>query len=198
MHSFLPLLPNPPRPKSGHHLETFSRAGHHLVLRENLGERFLCLVKRKRREQCNMLCMSLQSRCSPSRTVILALTPIHAHTHTYIISFFCPHPEFAPTESNPISLALPQSTQNNTRSSRQLGAPRLPLAHDLWTCLLRCRNDAPLHPALRPRQTRNNLPRIPSPIGRDDCSGHAHQQDGSCITPSVRPNAGSALGDFDG
>lgn len=175
MHSFLPLLPNPPRPRSSHHLEMFSRVDNHLVLRENLGERFLYLVKRRRREQCSMLCM-----------------------FTRIISFFCPPPKYAFTECNSISLTLPQPTQNNTRSSRQLGPSRLPLAHDLWPRLLRRRNDAPLHPALRPRQTRNNLPRIPSPIGRDDCSGHAHQQDGSCITPSVRPNAGPALGDFDG
>lgn len=128
------------------------------------------------------------------RTIILGS---HAHTHTYHILLPSP-PKCAFTECNPISLTLPQPTQNNTRSSRQLGPPGLPLAHDLWPRLLRCRNDAPLHPALRPRQTRNNFPRIPSPIGRDDCSGHAHKQDGSCTTPSVRPNAGPALGDFDG
>lgn len=120
---------------------------------------------------------------------------LYVHTYHILLPSL---PKCAFTECNPISLTLPQPTQNNTRSSRQLGPPRLPLAHDLWPRLLRRRNDAPLHPALRPRQTRNNLPRIPSPIGRDDCSGHAHQQDGSCITPSVRPNAGPALGDFDG
>lgn len=200
MHSFLPLLPNPPRPKSSHHLKMFSRAGHHLVLRENVGERFLYLVKRRRREQCNMLCMFLHSLCSAFRTIRTIILGSHAHNtyiHTYHILLPSP-PKCAFTECNPISLTLPQPTQNNTRSSRQLGPPGLPLAHDLWPRLLRCRNDAPLHPALRPRQTRNNFPRIPSPIGRDDCSGHAHKQDGSCTTPSVRPNAGPALGDFDG
>ena len=155
----------------------FSRGGHHLVLHENLGERFLCLVKRRRRGQCNMLCMLLPL------PVPLDDNILGSHANAYF--FLHPYHLNMPHRKQPHLTNFSQLPQNNTRPSRQLGPPRLPLAHDLWPRLLRRRNDAPLHPALRPRQTRNNFSRIPPSIGRNDCSGDAHQQNGSCITPSV-------------
>lgn len=120
MHSFLPLLPNPPRPKSRPHLKMFSRAGHHLVLRENLGERFHYLVKRRRREQCNMLCMFLHSRCSAFRTIraVILGSHVHRHTYTHFISFFHPRPNVPSPRMRPhiTNLASINAEQHSIKS----------------------------------------------------------------------------------
>lgn len=92
----------------------------------------------------------------------------------------------------------PTSFQNNARPSRQLGAPRLPLAHDLRPRLLRRRNDAPIHAALRPRPTGHNLPSLAAPIRRHDRRRYPNEQNGARVTAGVRSDAGSAVGDFDG
>lgn len=79
----------------------FSREGHHLVLRGNLGERFLCLVKRRKREQCNMLCMFLPLPCSCSPLgLYLSLSPTQPHTHAHILFLSLP-PNCSPTERQP-------------------------------------------------------------------------------------------------
>ena len=76
---------------------------------------------------------------------------------------------------NPKILLTRLVTQNNSRPNSKLGPPRLPMAPHLRPRLLRNRNDAPLHPTLRPRPAGNNLPRLSAAIRRHDRSGDINQ-----------------------
>lgn len=84
--------------------------------------------------------------------------------------------------------------QYKPRCRRQLGSPGLPLASLLRPRLLRHRNDAHLHAALRPRPTGHHLPRLPSPGRRHDCGRDRDEQDGAGGAPVLRPDAGPEMG----
>lgn len=88
--------------------------------------------------------------------------------------------------------------QDDSRPNRQLGSPILPLAHDLRSCLLRRRNDAFVHPALRPRSHGHHFPCLAPPVGRHDRRRHPDQQDGARAAPGLRPDARAALGHLHG
>ena len=86
------------------------------------------------------------------------------------------------------------SLQDHARPNRQLGASELAVAHDLWSRLLRRRNDASLHASLRSRSAGYNFPRFASTVRRYDRSRNPHQQDGSGAETGVRPDARSPVG----
>ena len=120
-------------------------------------------------------------------------TPCKSQTFPPSPSLPTPHPP-----NQPVSPDRLTPHQNNNGPNSQLGAPRLPLAHDLRPRLLRHRNDAPLNATLRPGPAGDNFPRLAAPIGRHDRRRHADQQDGPRPPAGVRPDARSALGDFHG
>lgn len=64
---------------------------------------------------------------------------------------------------------------HDLRSDRQLGKARLAMAHDIRSRLLRCRNDASLHTALRSGSTGYNLPCFTEAVRCHDCGGHVDE-----------------------
>lgn len=73
------------------------------------------------------------------------------------------------------------------RAPAERPAPaELPVAHDLRPGLLCGGDDAHGRAALRHGPLRRGLPRQPTPVRRDDCGRHAHQQDGP-RAPQGRP-----------
>ena len=69
------------------------------------------------------------------------------------------------------------------------------MATVIRTSLLCHRNDARINAALRSRPARDHLSRFTSPSRCADCRGYRHKQNGSRVETSIRPNAGSEMGD---
>src|SRR5262247_725640 len=82
---------------------------------------------------------------------------------------------------------------HDRRRPHQLVAHRLAHVDDVRACLLRDRDDASLHAALRSRALRLRAPRQSATIRRDDRGRHAVQQDGAGTAQGLRPNARAAI-----
>lgn len=78
--------------------------------------------------------------------------------------------------------------QNDHRCSGRLGSARLLVAVDFRSRMLRRRDDALLHAAIRLRASRLGVPGQSATSRRHDCGGHRHQQDG--------PGSASLVGCF--
>jgi hypothetical protein len=128
----------------------------------------------------------LEKQFPGSKTAITTSPKAPNNTAEHVLSVPLPIP--------PNDTLRKASRQNIPRPNSKLGPPKLPLAPKFRPRLLRRRNDASLHATLRPRQTRNHLPRIPPPSRRDDRSRHRDQQNGPSASPVLRPDAGSEMG----
>ena len=89
-------------------------------------------------------------------------------------------------------------SRRQRRRAHQLGAHRLADVDDVRACLLRGRDDAGLHAALRSGALRLRAARLTAPVRRDDRRRHADQQNGARAAQGLRPDAGAALCDLDG
>lgn len=111
-----------------------------------------------------------------------------------------PIPIYRGTRIFPLHCQLPANpfSQNNPRSSCQLGPPILPMAHDLWTRLLRRRNDASLHPTIRSGSPRYYFPCLAASVRCHDCCRNFNQQDGPGLETSLRSDARAEMGHLHG
>lgn len=98
-------------------------------------------------------------------------------------------------KNSSVGYKLKLSPQDNSRSNRQLGSAGLSLAHDIRSRLLRHRNDASIDTSIRSRSSWYHFPSFASTVRRHDRGRHSHKQNGAGITASVRPDAGSTMGD---
>lgn len=90
------------------------------------------------------------------------------------------------------------SSQNHTRSSCQLGPPILLMAYDLWSRLLRRRNDASLDPTLRSGSPRYHFPCVAASVRCHDCGRNLDEQDGPGLETSLRSDARAEMGHLHG
>ena len=72
------------------------------------------------------------------------------------------------------------------------------MATDVWSGVLRRRDDALCSAALRYGSLRRDFPSVATSGWRHSRRGHRHQQDGAGLAHSVRPDAASALRHLDG
>src|SRR5260221_563856 len=79
-----------------------------------------------------------------------------------------------------------------------LGAHRLADVDDVWSRLLRGRDDADVDAALRRRALRLCAARLAAAVRRDDRRRNADQQNGPGAAQGLRPDAGAALRHLDG
>ena len=69
---------------------------------------------------------------------------------------------------------------------------------DVWSCVLRGRDDAGVDAALRCRALRLCAARVAAAVRRHDRGGHADQQDGAGAAQGLRPDARPPLRGFNG
>lgn len=93
-------------------------------------------------------------------------------------------------------------TQSCLSSSLDLSSPFLTqgflVAHDLWTCVLCCRDDARGRGQVRLGPLWGGVPGQPQTERCHDSRRHPHQQDGSSPSQGLRPDARAKMGDLNG
>ena len=72
------------------------------------------------------------------------------------------------------------------------------MAHDVWTRLLRRRDDARGRLPIRHGALRHGLSRKSPTVGRHDRGGDIDEQDGSGVAQSLRSDARAKMGGVDG